>query len=75
MKKIFFFGGGKLLIQIIQELNKKIYYKKFEQVVILSNRHAKEKVYKKLSFKNFLTKNKIKFLVCENLNKSLARKD
>jgi methionyl-tRNA formyltransferase len=74
LKKIYFFGGGKLLTQIIQELNKKIYYKKFEQVVILSKRHAKEKVYKKLSFKNFLTKNKIKFLVCENLNKSLAQK-
>jgi methionyl-tRNA formyltransferase len=74
LKTIFFFGGGRLLAFINEEINKKKYKKSIKQIVVLSKRHANEKIYKNLTFKKYLKIRNIKFIVLNKITKKFLNK-
>lgn len=71
MKKIIFFGGSKLLINLI----KIVIQKKIKYTVFTSHRHSEEIISGKLTFKKYLQKNNAPFYITKKLNENVLKKE
>jgi len=71
MKKIIFFGGGKLLVNLIKIVIKK----KIKYTIFTSPRHSKEVIFNQINFKNFLKRNNTNFHITNKLSKDIVKKE